>query len=726
MQEKFGRHRWLGLAVGLLIIMGAATLLGSNHASAQQPPDHSQVQADLDAARLNWAATGIDSYEITYYTSCFCPFPFPRVTVVVDDGVILSATSSDGATVAFPRTVPSMFDEIQEKLDIPAAVASATFDASTGQPEIFGFDVSLMIADEEYSVVIEEFTPAEDVNVQATVDNTCDSFLGGPLPSGTIVVTTENLGNTAVTVDIALGDMAETVVIAAGDSHVITSAGLGDAAYQAEVMVTSPVETFVFFDLLPVNCVAYAQIQAEIDAARAKWDALGTANQNYTMTYTTSCFCPPASPTVVEVVDGVIVNDPPDPFNREPLTVEALFTLIQEGLDQPVDGMTASFNAVSGYPESASFDRILLAADDEIGYTVTDLVFTQVCCDPTPEITVEVSCVAGNGRLDISFVSTAIVDGPVEHELRIGQLAPRFHTALSGETVTDVTTGRPEGPITVALYVDGGFVSDTTVTVDCDPPRPEVEVEVSCLAENGRFDIYLSVPPQRLQQPLPPPPFAQYVVHLEAANHPALSPRQLNLPEGGEGRIVYTGRPDDSFVVRVEKNGSAIFEDSFVVDCDVFDEPITLTQSCLAGNGRLDVDMFNSDDIAVNYVIQVSGLADRSVLVGAGAASRMTYTGRPEGPITVTVLRDGVRAFQRTVAVSCDPVCDEGYAPAGAACETPNGCVAPQIELESVGGVAMVDPITGEITSVISYSCVATCDAPAERINPGLCRIFLP
>lgn len=642
MRTETGRPRWLmlfaGIAISTVVALGTVTVLGAAHASAQDnpSPDNSQVQVDLNAARATWAVAGPDSYEMTYYISCFCLEPLPRITVEVDHGVVVSATSSEGGVVRSPRTVISMFDEIQSEIDRPAAVIAATFDTETGRPELYGFDIDLMIADEEYSVVVE-------------------NFVADPGPD-------------------------------------------------------------------------YTELQEQLDLARLRWNGLGAATENYTMTYSINCFCPQRTVTA-KVVGGILVGE------LDALTVDALFDLIQSEIDRPIDAMSATFNVDFGYPESASFDPILLAADDEFGYTITNFAFDQVCCDPIPTLNLATSCVSGNGRLDISFVSTAIADGPIEHELRIGRLAPRFHTVLSGETVTEVTTGRPDGQITVGLFVDGIFVTQATAAVDCDPPRPEVEVEVSCLAGNGRFDVYLTEPggaalgvslaSVQRQQPLPPP-FAQYVVYLEAANHPPLSPRQLNLSEGGEGRVVMTGRPDDLFTVRVQKNGNDVFSDEFTVDCDVNDEPVVLTSSCLAGNGRLDVEMFNPGALAANHVISVSGLADRSVLVGASESRRMSYTGRPDGPITVTVRRDGAQIFDRTVAIACDPRCAAGYTANGAECVTPHGCLAPQIELESVGGVPFVDPVTGEVTAIITHSCVASCDPPGEVVNAGLCRVFLP
>ena len=70
--------------------------------------------------------------------------------------------------------------------------------------------------------------------------------------------------------------------------------------------------------------------------------------------------------------------------------------------------------------------------------------------------------------------------------------------------------------------------------------------------------------------------------------------------------------------------------------------------------------------------------------------------------------------------------CPAGYADTFAGCATPHGCFFPELEQETIGGTAMIDPVTGEQIAQISYSCVKTCEPPAELIRPGLCLLALP
>lgn len=623
--------QWRVLTV---LAMGAAVLFGTAAvAGAQEAPDHTAVQAELDFAELRWGFSNIDDYEITYVVTCFCPAPLPEVTVVVEGGVVISATSSDGADVLNPRTVPAMFEEIQGEIDRPAASISAEFD-NNGRPSMYSFDIDEMIADEEYAVTIVGFTNNE-----------------------------------------------------------------------------------------------FVQLQAQLDAAVAQWAAQAPATDNYSLAYRVICFCPSSDPQRIEVRNGDVIERTDNGFPGPAKTVEELFALIQSVIDGEQGAASVEFDPITGVPMVISLDPVPGAVDDETTYQVTSFDFVASCCDPIPTLVVASSCVAENGRIDVSFVSTTLADGPVEHAIHIGSLAPRLHTVLSGETVTEVATGRPDGPLVVELRIDGVVVTSATVQVDCDPDRPEVEVDVSCLAENGRFDIYLTAPPlpgvAQRQEPIPPLPF-QYEVELAAPGRPSIL-RSAGLLWDETRRVTITGRPDDDFTVRVARNGGDIFNEAFTVDCDFFDQPVVLTVSCLGTNGRFDVDLFNIGAASATYVVSVTPLADRTRTLDAGASTRVTYTGRPDTPSTISVVRDGLTIFRDTVTPNCDPVCDAGYSLVGDRCVTPNAnCEAPLLELETIGGAAIVDPITGEITASITYSCVTSCDPPAGPSGPGRCLLALP
>lgn len=70
--------------------------------------------------------------------------------------------------------------------------------------------------------------------------------------------------------------------------------------------------------------------------------------------------------------------------------------------------------------------------------------------------------------------------------------------------------------------------------------------------------------------------------------------------------------------------------------------------------------------------------------------------------------------------------CEEGYSFFDNECRTPYGCAYPLIELTGIGGAAMVDPITGEVTVNETKNCVKACEFPAEPNGPGQCIVYYP
>ena len=70
--------------------------------------------------------------------------------------------------------------------------------------------------------------------------------------------------------------------------------------------------------------------------------------------------------------------------------------------------------------------------------------------------------------------------------------------------------------------------------------------------------------------------------------------------------------------------------------------------------------------------------------------------------------------------------CTDGYELADDVCATPHGCAAPLLEQQTIGGAAMIDPITGEISANITYSCVASCEPPAFVSGPASCTVAMP
>lgn len=113
---------------------------------------YDELRADLTDARARWAASGIDSYVVTYDQVCFCPQLEVQVTVV--DGVVTdSELRSDVDFGDLPvLTVDDMFDEIARQIDAGAFSIDVDYDNETGHPTGYFFDIEEMMADEEFGI----------------------------------------------------------------------------------------------------------------------------------------------------------------------------------------------------------------------------------------------------------------------------------------------------------------------------------------------------------------------------------------------------------------------------------------------------------------------------------------------------------------------------------------------------------------------------------------------
>jgi len=134
-----------------------------------------EVQAALDAARAQFTLTTY-SYEIAVV--CFCPAAPPVTAQFVNDE--LEWTTGDAQ---YARTVPELFDEIQEAITNDVDDLRVAFDPDLGYPIAYFIDPQLSLADEEHRVVISSFS--EGVRSEPV---TCEGW--------------------PVTVDIGAGDVA--------------------------------------------------------------------------------------------------------------------------------------------------------------------------------------------------------------------------------------------------------------------------------------------------------------------------------------------------------------------------------------------------------------------------------------------------------------------------------------------------------------------------------------
>ncbi|OZC02061.1 DUF6174 domain-containing protein [Rubricoccus marinus] len=111
--------------------------------------------------------------------------------------------------------------------------------------------------------------------------------------------------------------------------------------------------------------------------ARARWEASGA--DTYTMTLHRSCFCPEdyRGPFDVRVEDDAVASvqfqDQALPTDRV-VTIDALFELLAEAYASGAARVDVTYDPELGFPATLYIDRNEMIADEEVGYTVTDVM----------------------------------------------------------------------------------------------------------------------------------------------------------------------------------------------------------------------------------------------------------------------------------------------------------------------------------------------------------------
>lgn len=82
---------------------------------------------------------------------------------------------------------------------------------------------------------------------------------------------------------------------------------------------------------------------------------------------------------------------------------------------------------------------------------------------------------------------------------------------------------------------------------------------------------------------------------------------------------------------------------------------VTVATSCLASNGRIDVNIVGSQRLGWEYTVEIEGLSPRSNVVGGADFWRTSVTGRPDGDYDIRVTGDRVfEVLNTTVTIACD------------------------------------------------------------------------
>jgi len=105
-------------------------------------------------------------------------------------------------------------------------------------------------------------------------------------------------------------------------------------------------------------------------------------NRDYTYTLQINCFCPTdiTSPVVMMVLDGqtdsIVYQSDGQPATNAVFddinTIEDLFAIIRDAINEKVDKLTVEYDANLGYPKAISIDPMENAVDEERAYSILD------------------------------------------------------------------------------------------------------------------------------------------------------------------------------------------------------------------------------------------------------------------------------------------------------------------------------------------------------------------
>lgn len=147
--------RWLAAVLATALVVAGCSFLPGASPSARE-----LALRQLANQQALWASKGVDDYRITIEKQCFCPSA--RFVFTVANGIVTGVKTDDGLAVrpdqvpTQPKTVPELFALVA---GLPAEQAvTVSYDERFGFPSLISVDPIPNAVDDEYQVVVHEFT----------------------------------------------------------------------------------------------------------------------------------------------------------------------------------------------------------------------------------------------------------------------------------------------------------------------------------------------------------------------------------------------------------------------------------------------------------------------------------------------------------------------------------------------------------------------------------------
>jgi hypothetical protein len=130
------------------------------------PADRDVSVKDAVAARARWNSIGVTDYDVVVRTLCFCPNDGDRYRYSVRTNVLVSVVrvstgEENTRATSGPRKTPidGAFDSLDYALQNNAERLEVEFDDVWGFPRRLTYDIRFDVADDEYQLFIDSFTP---------------------------------------------------------------------------------------------------------------------------------------------------------------------------------------------------------------------------------------------------------------------------------------------------------------------------------------------------------------------------------------------------------------------------------------------------------------------------------------------------------------------------------------------------------------------------------------